>query len=341
VRAKDESGDGSEGLQGEATTGGPLSEIGVAGGMNIVTTEPRHRSAMVGYLLYLPAALMFALNGTVSKQLLLGGVDSLRLTQLRVTSAFFVLLVFVSLTRPAALRLRRSDLSLLLMYGVAGVALTQWLYFVAIERLPVGVALLIEFTAPLGVALWVRFAWHQPVRNRVWGALVMCMVGLAMVGQVWDGFSLDIIGVLAGFVAAGALVVYYLAGERGVRRRDPVSLTMWGFGAASVLWAFLAPWWSYPWATIGVVHGDIGPLTDIPGWWLVAYMVLFGTVFPFALVLFSLRHLTGAQASVVGLAEPLLASAIAWAVLGEALTPVQILGGTVVLIGVVIAENSR
>jgi drug/metabolite transporter (DMT)-like permease len=227
------------------------------------------------------------------------------------------------------------------MYGVAGVALTQWLYFVAIERLPVGVALLIEFTAPLGVALWVRFAWHQPVRNRVWGALVMCMVGLAMVGQVWDGFSLDIIGVLAGFVAAGALVVYYLAGERGVRRRDPVSLTMWGFGAASVLWAFLAPWWSYPWTTISVVHGDIGPLTDIPGWWLVAYMVLFGTVFPFALVLFSLRHLTGAQASVVGLAEPLLASAIAWAVLGEALTPVQILGGTVVLIGVVIAENSR
>lgn len=307
----------------------------------IVATPVRRRSSTIGYLLYLPAALLFALNGTVSKQLLVGGVDSLRLTQLRVTSAFLVLLLFVVLTRPSALRIRRLELPVLLLYGVGGVATTQWLYFVAIERLPVGVALLIEFTAPLMVALWVRFAWHQPVRNRVWGALVMCLVGLAMVGQVWAGFSLDVIGVVAGFVAAAALVVYYLSGERGVQTRDPISLTMWGFGAASLLWALLAPWWTYPWGAVGAVHGEIGALTGIPGWYLVVYMVLLGTVVPFALVLFSLRHLTGAQASVVGLAEPLLASAIAWAVLGEVLTPVQMLGGVVVLAGVIIAEQSR
>ncbi len=309
--------------------------------MSVVAPSVGRRSATVGYLLYLPAALMFALNGTVSKQLLVGGVDSLRLTQLRVTAAFLVLLVFVALSRPKTLRLKRSELPLLLMYGIAGVAMTQWLYFVAIERLPVGVALLIEFTAPLMVVLWVRFAWHQQVRDRVWGALVLSLLGLAMVGQVWDGFSLDVIGVVAGFGAAVALVVYYLSGERGVRSRDPVSLTMWGFGAASLLWAFVSPWWSFPWDAVGAVHGEIGPLTDISGWWLAAYMVLLGTVVPFALVLFSLRHLTGSQASIVGMAEPLMASAIAWAVLGEAMTPVQILGGAIVLIGVVIAENSR
>lgn len=324
-----------------STGPGPITECGASGGMTVVTAARRPRSATVGYLLYLPAALLFALNGTVSKQLLVGGVDALRLAQLRVTSGFFVLLLFVALTRPRALRLRRNDLLPLLLYGVVGMAMTQWLYFVAIERLPVSVALLLEFTAPLMVALWVRFAWHQPVRNRVWGALVMCLAGLALVGQVWHGFSLDVIGVAAGFAAAAALVVYYLSGERGVQLRDPVSLAMWGFGAASVLWAVVAPWWTYPWSAIGAVHGQIGPLTDIPGWYLVAYMVLLGSVVPFALVLFSLRHLSGAQASVVGLSEPLFASAIAWVVLGEVLTPVQMLGGLVVLAGVIIAENSR
>lgn len=320
---------------------GPITEAGAAGGMNVVAERLPRRTASIGYLLYLPAAVLFSLNGTVSKQLLVGGVESTRLSQLRVTAAFFVLLVVVLVTRPRTLRLRRSELPTLLLYGIAGVAMTQWLYFVAIERLPIGIALLIEFTAPIMVALWVRFAWHQRVRDIVWVALVLSMIGLAMVGQVWEGFALDAVGVAAAFGAAAALAVYYLSGERGVRTRDPVSLTMWGFGAAALMWAVVAPWWSFPWSSIGAVTGEIGPLTGIPGWWLVVYMVLLGTVVPFALVLFSLRHLSAAQASVVGMAEPLIASGIAWIVLGEALTPIQILGGAIVLVGVVIAENSR
>lgn len=319
----------------------PITEAGAAGGMNVVAERAPRRTAAVGYLLYLPAALLFSLNGTVSKQLLVGGVESTRLSQLRVTAAFAVLLVVVLVTRPRTLVLRRAELPNLLLYGVLGLALTQWLYFVSIERLPIGVALLIEFTAPIMVALWVRFAWHQQVRDIVWVALVLSMIGLAMVGQVWKGFSLDAVGVAAGFGAAAALAVYYLSGERGVRTRDPVSLTMWGMGAAALMWAVVAPWWSFPWDSIGAVTGDIGPFTGLSGWWLAAYMILLGTVLPFALVLFSLRHLSAAQASVVGMSEPLMASAIAWIVLGEALTPVQILGGVVVLVGVVIAENSR
>ncbi len=326
---------------GPTPPSGSSSEAGASGAMSIVSSPPRHRAAAVGYLLYLPAALMFALNGTVSKQLLVGGVESTRLSQLRVTAAFLVLLVFVTLTRPAALRVKRREWPTLLLYGLAGIAMTQWLYFVAIERLPVGIALLIEFTAPVMVALWVRFAWHHPVRDAVWGALALSLVGLAMVGQVWEGFALDAIGVAAAFGAGAALAIYYLSGERGVRTRDPVSLTMWGFAAASAMWAVAAPWWSFPWDAVTAVRGEIGPLTAIPGWWLVAYMVLLGTVVPFALILFSLRHLSASQASVVGLAEPLLATVIAWVVLGEALTPVQILGGGIVLAAVLIAENSR
>lgn len=305
----------------------------------------RRRHPAVGYLLYLAAATLFAINGTVSKSILLTGVESARLSQLRVTAAFLVLVVVVALTRPAALRLRRHEIGLLLAYGMLGVALTQWLYFVAIERLPVGVALLIEFTAPIMVALWARFGMKEPVRNRVWFALALALAGLALVAQVWEGLTLSLLGVAAGFGAAAALAVYYLLGERGVRgehARDPVSLTMWGFGAAALLWCVVRPWWSFPWSSLA---GDVTPFegqtVTAPVWALAAWMVVLGTVVPFWLVVASLQHLRATQASVVGMTEPLIASVIAWALLGETLAPVQLLGGAVVLAGVLLAERSR
>ena len=308
-------------------------------------TPGDHRRPALGYLLYLGAAVLFGINGTVSKFILLSGVESARLSQLRVTAAFVVLLAVVALTNRPALRLRRGELGLLVAYGVLGVAMTQWLYFVAIARLPVGVALLIEFTAPFMVALWVRFGLHQPVPGRVWGALVIALLGLSMVAQVWSGFVLDGLGVLAGFGAAAALAVYYLLGERGVHGpypRDAVSLTLWGFGAAALFWFVVQPWWSFPWSTLATTVQPFGSgSSDIPVTWFVVWMVVLGTVVPFWLVVKSLHHLSASQASVVGMTEPVIASLVAWVLLGEVLTPVQLVGGFVVLGGVLLAERSR
>jgi len=303
------------------------------------------RHPIKGYALYLCAATLFALNGTISKSILLAGFDSARLSQLRVTVAFLILLVFVAVTRPSVLRLQRSEIPILLAFGVLGMAMTQYLYFVAIARMPVGITLLIEFTAPIMVALWFRFGMHEPTRRTVWAALVMALVGLAMVGQVWLGLTLDGIGVIAAFGAAGALAVYYVLADVQVRRpdpRDPVSLTMWGFGAASLFWAIAQPWWSFPWSALG---GDGSPLGTsglaVPIWALCGWMILLGTVAPFLLVVVSLQHIRASQASVIGMTEPLLASFIAWVALGEVMAPVQILGALIVLAGVFLAERSR
>lgn len=299
----------------------------------------------LGYTLYITAAALFALNGTVSKSILLTGISGARLSQLRVTAAFLLLLVFIALTRRAALRLRKGEIWPLLAFGVLGTAMTQWLYFVAIERLPVGIALIIEFTAPIMVALWVRFGMHQQVKRTVWLALTMALLGLAMVAQVWQGFSLDVIGVMAALGAAAALALYFLMGEslsHGQFRRDAISLTMWGFGAAAVFWAVVQPWWSFPWAQLsgsGQPLGADGPQVSLAA--LSTWMIVLGTVVPFLLIIKSLHHLTAAQASMVGMTEPLLASIVAWVALGEVLTPVQIIGGAIVIAGVVLAERSR
>jgi drug/metabolite transporter (DMT)-like permease len=173
-------------------------------------------------------------------------------------------------------------------------------------------------------------------------ALALAMVGLAMVAQVWQGFTLDAIGFVAALGAAVALALYFIEGEKLVVHRDPVSLTMWGFGAAALFWAIVQPWWLFPWekvtSSITLMDGS-GP--TVPAWYLIVYMVVFGTVLPFAMVLQSLRHLRATQASIVGMTEPVIASLIAFALLGEVMTPIQILGGAIVLGAVIVAETSR
>lgn len=317
----------------EARSAGPAPDAPPAG---------FHKRPALGYTLYLTGALLFGINGTVSKVLLTAVDDAARVSQLRVTSAFLILLLFVALTNPRSLPLRRHEWGPVAAYGVLGVAMTQWLYFVAITRMPIGIALLIEFTAPIMVVLWVRYAWHRPVRNTVWLGLALAMAGLAMVAQVWLGLTLNSVGVAAAFGAAVALAVYYLLGETCGQERDPVSLTLWGFGFAALLWAVVLPWWRYPW---GSLEGTATPLgegtTAVPLWALATWMVVLGTIVPFWLVLAAIRHIGAAGASIIGMTEPFIASLVAWVVLGEILTPAQMLGGAVILAGVVIAERAR
>ena len=298
-----------------------------------------------GYFLYLIASVLFALNGTVSKAILVTGIDTERLSQLRVSVAFLILLTFVAIKRPKALRLTRKEIPVLIAYGILGVAMTQYLYFVALVYLPVGVALLIEFTAPVMVALWMRLVWKEPTRKTVWLALGMAIAGLALVAQIWNGFALNAIGVIAALLAAVSLTVFYILGDKQMRvenHRDPVSLVMWGFAAATLFWAIFQPWWSFPWDLLSGNSEPLGSASiSLPIWSLSIYLVLLGTVIPFWLTVESLKHLRASQASTVGLTEPLFATIIAWILLGESLTSVQLAGGALILVGVFVAEHSR
>jgi drug/metabolite transporter (DMT)-like permease len=302
--------------------------------------DPRHRKPWLGYTLYLTAAMLFGINGSVSKAIMLTGISPERLSQFRSTSAFLILLVIVAVTNRPALRIRRGEWRLIVAYGILGVTMTQYLYFIGIRLLPVGVALLIEFTAPILVLLWARFGDKEHVRPTAWIGLILALLGLGLVGEVWRGLTLNGLGVLASFGAAASLAVYYILGEKGLRDRDPVSLTTWGFGAATLFWALVAPWWTFPWNSL---RGSttLGNGLELPIAVLAVYMVALGTVLSFALVLFSLRHIRASQASAIGMTEPLFAAAVAFILLNEVLTSIQLVGAVTVLAGVFMAEQSR
>lgn len=309
---------------------------------------PSHRPVdahtRTGLLMAASAAALFAVNGTVSKVILISGITATRLTELRSAGAFVVLAAILLVRAPERLRFGRKELPELALYGVVGFAFVQWFYFVAIQRLPVGIGLLIEYTAPLLVALWARFGLHEAVRRRVWLALALSLVGLGMVAEVWGGSDLDGIGVAAGFLAAGSLAYYFVLGEKKVRSdRDPVSLVCWGFGFATLFWSLLLPWWTFPWSLLGSDVSLLGTFADAtaPLWLICVYMVLLGTVAPFVLIIGSLQHLRATQAGIVGMLEPVLATMVAWWWLGEALGVSQLVGGAIVLVGVGLALTAR
>jgi drug/metabolite transporter (DMT)-like permease len=293
----------------------------------------------VGVLAVLLGATLFAINGTVSKVVLEAGMSSLRLVEIRCSAAAVGFFLVAALRRPGSLAVGVKELGFLVIYGITGIALVQWLYLVAINRMPVSLALLIEFTAPLLVALWVRFVRRGEVRARLWAALLLSFGGLAVVAQVWTGMTLDRVGVLAAAAAAVSLAAYYLLGEHGLGRRDPFSLSAWSFAAAGAFWSLLLPWWSFPFGLLD----DVVPIagTRAPIWVLVGWVVLLGTVAPFGLSLFGLSRIGATRTGLIGTAEPVLAGLVAWIVLGELLTGWQITGAVVVLTGIVLAETAR
>ena len=302
----------------------------------------RHRR--LGYAMAVAAAGLFAINGTVSKVILTSAdMTSLRLTELRTTGAFVGLAVFIALTSPGRLRIGRDEIRLLVFYGIVGFALVTWLYFVAIERLPIGIGLLLEFTAPVLVALWARVMWHEHVRRRVWAALALVLAGLVLVAEVWQDARLDTVGVAAGLLASGALATYFLAGEHATGRRDALSLTCISLGVAAAFWAVVQPWWGFPfdelWETVSL-QGALES-TTAPVWLLSLWMIVLGTIIPFALSLGALHHLPATRVSIVAMVEVVLASIVAWVWLEETLSAAQLTGGAVVLIGIVLAQTSR
>jgi len=304
---------------------------------------PTDRRALRGYLMVSAAAILFAVNGTVSKVILASGLSSPRLAQVRSTGAFAVLLLAIALARPHLLRVTRRELAFLAVFGVVGLASVQVFYFLAIHRLAIGIALLIQYLAPLLVALWARFAMHEAVRRRIWGALVLALAGLALMVQLWRGVELDGLGVTYALIATVAFAVYLLLAERAVSRRDAISVSCYGFLFAALFWSIVQPWWSFPGAVPGRNVSLLGHLAGVhlPVWVLMTWMVLLGTIVPFGLVVGALRHVSATRVGIVAMLEPVAATVVAYGWLAESLSAVQIAGGLVVLAGILLAQSAR
>ena len=294
-------------------------------------------------LLLILSALMFASNGIASKLLLPDYISPWRLAQIRAICACAILAIYLWHKAPKTFRLKGSELLSLISYGVIGIALVQALYFLAISRMHVSIALLIEFTAPVWIVVYLRVVKRKHVPNQMWLALILALTGLAIISQIWDGLKLDNIGVIASFGASFALAFYFLCGESMSNYRDNVSITMWGFVFAGLAWCLVLPIWTFPFELFttsipleGLLEGN-----SAPGWVLILYVVMIGTILPYLCVMNGLKNLKASTTSAFGLLEPIFVGIVAWIWFAESWTVIQLLGGVIVIAGIYMADQAR
>ena len=290
----------------------------------------------------LTGAVLFGMTGSVGKVILEAGIEPARLTSLRNTGSAIGLTIVMAVGGRQRFRVERREIPALIVVGLSGAALIQWCYFVAVDRLPIGIALLLEFTAPVLVALYSRFVLRDVLPRRVWIGLTAALVGLALVAQVGGGDGLDPVGVAAGLAAAGFLATFYLVGKHSLASRDPISVSWWMFVVASVFWAVVEPWWQFDVGVLGEQVSLLGTVADVTValWVPVLWIIVLGTLVPYALTMAALHHLTPTTTGIVGMVEPVVATTVAWAWLSQALTPTQIAGGVLVLVAVGIVQAS-
>ena len=289
-------------------------------------------------------ASCFTVNAGVSRVALRAGVEPAMLTTIRLTFTFLVLLVAAACFRRTALRPPSGRMLLLVVvHGLVGVAALQWTYFVAIDRLPVGMALLLEYQAPVIVALWARFGQHEQVRPRLWLGLVLAVGGLAAATEVWKGAKFDGLGVLAGLAAAVCFAGYFLIGEAGTGALDPLRVILWSFGIATIALNVVTPLTGFNAGPLDRQVSLLGALDahTVPLWLVLGWVVVLGTLVPFFAELSALSFVKATTVTVIALLEPIGVSALGWAWFGESLGPIAILGCLAVVGGIVIAQSAR
>ncbi|MCS7476816.1 DMT family transporter [Umezawaea endophytica] len=299
-------------------------------------TSTRPRLTAVGVTLAVGSAVCFGSAGPATKALTASGLSALEITQARMSVAAVLLLAFVGLTAPRRLVVRRAEWPLVVAFGVLAFCVNQSLYAVAVGRLPVGVALLLEYLSPVMVVLWVRFVRGTRLPGAVWLGVGAALVGLVLVGEVWAGFRLDLLGVLAGVGTAVALTARFLLSERGLRTRDPAALAALGTAIGAVALDVVSPVTSFPFAALGgeaVVAG-----ARIPLWGLLCWLAVVSTVLAYLTGVSAQRYLPPTAASQLATLEVVVAGGFAALLLGERLSAAQVLGGAVILVGVLAAQ---
>ncbi|GAB3209084.1 EamA family transporter [Marinactinospora endophytica] len=280
------------------------------------------------------SALAFGGSGAVARPLIDAGLDPLHVTWLRLAGAALLLLP-VALRHRSALRARPW---LLLAYGAFPMAGVQALYFASIARIPVGVALLIEFLGPVLVLLWVRLVRRRPVSRGSAIGVVLAVAGLACLVEIWVGIRLDALGLALALGAAACQAGYFLLSDAEGDTVDPLAVISYGALTATALMTLLARPWTLPWNVL------IGPVevagSTAPAPLLLAWLVAVATVLAYITGVAAIRRLTPTVAGAVAYLEVVTAIVAAWLLLGESLTIPQLIGATIVLAGAFAAQRS-
>ena len=299
-----------------------------------------HRQPLRGYLYIASAAFLWGVAANRGRAAFTGRllpqgetlrpIDPLILSQSRTTFSFVILLLALLLFRGRkSLRLPTPDLLRMFVLGILGVAASNYLYYLAIQRTNVATAIILQYTAPVWVLLYT-FArgLQKPTLQRI-AAVALAVSGIALVIGIFDsaGFRLDTIGVLAALAAAFSFAFYNIGGHSILARYDRWTVLLYVILGASLFWLIVNP----PWKIMAAHYSS-------SQWLFLLSFSLISVLAPFSFYFAGLQHLEPTRAIVVSCLEPVFSIVIAAVALGELMRPLQTLGIVLVLVAIVIVQ---
>jgi DME family drug/metabolite transporter len=266
----------------------------------------------------------------LSKEQALRSIDPLILSQSRTTFSFIVLLIALLLLRGwNRLRLPVSDFLRMFVLGILGVAASNYLYYLAIQRTNVATAIILQYTAPILVLLYtVARGLQKPTVQRI-AAVGLAVTGIALVIGIFgsSAFRLDAIGVVAALGAAFSFAFYNVGGHSILARYDRWTVLLYVIFSASLFWIVVNPPWK-----IAAAH------YSVEQWLFLLVFSLISVLAPFSLYFAGLQHLEPTRAIVVSCLEPVFSIMIAAIALGEIVRQPQTVGIVLVLVAIVVVQ---
>ncbi|MEU9888317.1 DMT family transporter [Sphaerisporangium sp. NPDC051011] len=284
------------------------------------------------------SAWCFGFSGPMAKFVGAAGLTPMQAVWVRMAGAAILLFAILAVFRRGSLRVPRGRIGFYAAYALVAVAGVQALFFVILTRLPVGVALLLEYTAPVLVVLWVRFVRGVRLPRSAYAGSVIVLLGLCVVVEVWHGMALDGLGLALALVAAGCCAGYFLMSEGSGGEIDALSLIAWGLAGSAVALIPLARPWEIAWTAFGTsttIGGHTLPVLGAALW-----LITVSTVTAYVTGVAAVRRLSAAVGATVASLEVVTGALIAWLLLGEQLGAAQIAGGAVVLAGALLAQTA-
>jgi len=284
-----------------------------------------------GYVMVASGAFLWGCAATVAKLLLARRVDTILMSQTRVTFSVILMLCILLLFRRDLLRVRRSDLWRMALLGVVGIAGANYTYYVVIREASVAIAILLQYTAPLFVMAYAAFTREEELTAAKFVAALLALAGCyCAVGgfEAASGLPAGALGI--GILGAVCFAFMTVFTRHLLARYSIWTVTLYGFGFASVFWLFINP----PWRVIAE-----SPSAGI--WAGLVGLSVISVLIPYSLFFAGLRHVVSSRAIIVSTLEPVTAIATAAIVAGEKLTLLQGAGAALVLGAIVMLQVRR
>ncbi|MDF2990332.1 MAG: multidrug transporter permease [Microbacterium sp.] len=304
---------------------------------SVTLPRPTHRgsSAVTGLAIAVASALAFSSSGPFVKPLLDGGwsLGTVLLVRMSLAALLLSPALIIAIRRQRGF-LRRHGL-LIVAFGLTAVAGCQLFYFAAMQRMPVAVALLIQYIAPvlIVIAVWVRTR-RAPSKAVLVGSVV-AMTGLVLVVDI-SGARFDLLGTIFALCAAVCAAAYFVIAGRAGDDLPPLALAAGGLIVGALLMGILVAVGILPFAAPSIVVSLAG--LQVPGILPLLWVGAVATTVGYALGVIAVPLIGSRLASFVGLSEVLFALGFAWLLLGETPAPIQFVGGALILAGVVLVR---